>query len=360
MTGIITISLDGMGGDDAPDVVVAGAELALKRFPDLRFLLFGEESRLAPLLTERPRVAAACELRHTPDVVSAEAKAGHALRRGRGSSMGLAIKAVREGEAAAAVSAGNTGALMAMAKFMLRTMPGIDRPALVGTFPTIAGRESVVLDLGANVECDENNLVQFAVMGAEYARAVLGRERPTIGLLNVGVEDGKGSATVRAAGERLKSVPDTMEFAGYVEGDGIISGNVDVIVTDGFTGNAALKAAEGTARMFVHFMSRGFRKSIFTKLGYLLSIPAIRYVKVKLDPRRYNGAVFLGLNGLVVKSHGSTDAIGFANAICTAVNMAKQDICARILEDLPAFGTAREGETAPAVEMAEARKRAQS
>lgn len=337
MADNLTISLDGMGGDHAPEVVVKGAEIALGRFPGTRFLLFGDQSRLEPLVEDSPGLAAACEIHHTDDVVSGEDKPSQALRRGRGSSMGLAIEAVHEGRAAAAVSAGNTGALMAMSKFMLRTMEGIDRPALVGTFPTLRG-QCVVLDLGANVECDANNLVEFAIMGGEYACIMLGKDRPTVGLLNVGVEELKGRDNVRAASEVLREASMPFEFAGFVEGNGITEGLFDVVVTDGFTGNAALKTAEGTARMFVTFLSRGFRRSLLTRLGYLFSLPAINEVKARMDPRRYNGAVFLGLNGIVVKSHGDTDATGFATAVDTAINTAREDICARIMADMPGLG----------------------
>ncbi len=242
MTDNLTIALDGMGGDHAPASVIAGAAQTARASGKVRFIIFGDEAVLAPLIEQEAALEGRCEVRHTDQVVSDADKPGQALRRGQDSSMGLAIQAVRSGEALAAVSGGNTGALMAMSKFMLRTLPGIDRPALCSRFPTVDGY-TVLLDLGANVEADENNLVQFAVMGAEYARATLNLKRPTVGLLNVGVEELKGVGALRAAGEKLKTLSAPMEFIGFVEGNDITGGGADVIVTDGFTGNVALKTA---------------------------------------------------------------------------------------------------------------------
>jgi glycerol-3-phosphate acyltransferase PlsX len=338
-----TIALDVMGGDRGPDMVIPGADIARVRYPGVNFLLFGDEKRIAPLLARYPDLAAVSEIRHTAEKVKAEDRPSQALRQGRGTSMWMAIEAEKRDEADAVVSAGNTGALMAMAKFLLRTLPGIDRPAMVSFFPTLRG-ESCMLDLGANVECDSNNLVEFAVMGAAFARTVLGLERPLVGLLNIGVEELKGNDTVKAAGQLLREANLAMEYYGYVEGDDITAGTVDVVVADGFTGNIAIKTAEGTAKLFSEYLARSFQRSIFSRLGYLLARPALRMLRERIDPRSYNGAVFLGLNGIAVKSHGGTDATGFASAVGVAVDMAADDICDRITADLEQFGANRDSE----------------
>ena len=330
----ITIAVDAMGGDHAPDMVIDGIAQARTLFPDTKFLIYGNESCVKPLLEKYVELRAASELIHTEDVVSSDMKPSQALRRGRQSSMGLSIQAVKDGAADVAISAGNTGALMALAKFMLRTMPGIDRPALIAPLPTLRG-ESVMLDLGANVECDSNNLVQFAIMGAAYVRTVLGLSRPTVALLNVGTEDLKGKDSIKAAADVLKEsghLP--LDFVGFVEGNDIATGEVDVIVTDGFTGNVALKTAEGTARLVTSLLGRAFKSSLFTKLGYLLSRHGLRSLKDHLDPNNHNGGVFLGLNGLVMKSHGSANAHGFASAVTSAIDMAQNDLIRLIMEDL--------------------------
>jgi glycerol-3-phosphate acyltransferase PlsX len=337
------ISLDAMGGDSAPDMVVEGAEIALRRFPDTRFLFFGDEARLAPLLAARSTVAAASAIRHAPDAISGDAKPSVALRAGRSSSMRLAIDAVRAGEADGVVSAGNTGALMAMAKFVLKTLATIDRPAIASFFPTLRG-ESVMLDLGANVDCTADNLVQFAVMGDAFARTVLGVSQPTIGILNVGSEDLKGHDEVRAAAAALRAGPLAPQFHGFVEGNDITEGTTDVVVTDGFTGNIALKTAEGTARLYSEFLRGAFKSSLTAKLGYVFARHALAKVRERTDPRRYNGAMFLGLNGIVVKSHGGTDAIGFANAIGVAADMVANRINDRIGREIAQLSTARPAE----------------
>ena len=318
------IALDAMGGDDAPDIVVRGAGIARERFPDARFLMFGGGDAVARLVEKDKALAAQTELREAPDVISADAKASQALRGGRQSSMWRALDAVKQGEAEAAVSAGNTGALMAISKFVLRTPAGVDRPAMASIMPTAVG-ETVMLDLGANLECDADNLFQFAILGALFARAVLAIETPTVGLLNVGAEELKGSEEIKQAAAMLRSMEGELPltFQGFVEGDDIIGGKVDVVVTDGFSGNVALKTAEGAARLFGQFMRRTFRSSPMAGLGYLLARPALQRLRDHLDPRKYNGAVFLGLNGLAVKSHGGSDAVGFANAIGVAADMAR-------------------------------------
>ncbi len=322
-----------MGGDDAPRIVVEGARLAQTRFPGARFLLFGDEARLKPLLHDDEPLARVSEIRHTSEAIGAADAPAQALRRGRGSSMGLAVKSVRDGEAQVVVSAGNTGALMAMAKFMFKTMSGISRPALASVLPTLQG-ETVMLDLGANVECDQENLIQFAVMGAAFARVLLRVERPRVGLLNVGAEELKGNESVKRASLVLRDTPLPLEFAGFVEGDGIGKGAADVIVTDGFTGNVALKTAEGIAQLAFGLLKKAFEHSLLTKVGYVLAKPGLKAMRQHLDPSNHNGAVLIGLNGLVVKSHGSATASGFATAIGVAANMVRDQLCDKIAEDL--------------------------
>jgi glycerol-3-phosphate acyltransferase PlsX len=333
MSATLTIALDAMGGDRAPEIVIQGAGIARKRLPAARFLIFGDEARVRPLLQRYPLVAENATLRHTGEAVGADVKPSIALRSGRASSMRLAIDAVSDGEAVGVVSAGNTGALMAMSKFVLKTIKGIDRPAMASFFPTLKG-ESVMLDLGANIACDAENLVQFAVMGEAFARSVLGTPLPSIGILNVGSEDMKGHDEVRTAAAILRDGALAEQFFGFVEGNDITAGTTDVIVTDGFTGNVALKTAEGTARLYGEFLRGAFKSSLPARLGYALARHAIQKVRERTDPRRYNGAMFLGLNGIVVKSHGGTDELGFANAINVAYDMAANRINERILEDL--------------------------
>lgn len=333
MSASLAISLDAMGGDNAPDMVVRGADIARQRFPNVHFLLFGDEAKLQPMLASLPDLARVCTIRHTDVMVAMDDKPSQALRAGRGSSMRLAIDAVHNGEAAAVVSAGNTGALMAMAKFVLKTMPGIDRPAIASFFPTMRS-ESVMLDLGANVQCDANNLVQFAVMGNVFARLVLGVQQPSMGILNVGAEELKGHDAVKVAASILRDVPLPGRFVGFVEGDDIAKGTVDVVVTDGFTGNIALKTIEGTVKLYGHWLKQTFSMSIWSKLAYVFARPALNGLRAQVDPRRYNGAIMMGLNGICVKSHGGTDSFGFANAIGVAVNMVQNDAMERMRQDI--------------------------
>ena len=316
--------------------------MSLVSHPDTHFLLFGDEPRLAPLLKQHPKVAAVTEVRHTPDAVKNIDKAAQALRKGRNSSMRLAINAVKDGEAHGIVSAGNTGALMAMAKFVLRTLPGIDRPALASYFPTRSG-QSLMLDLGANIDCDADNLIQFAVMGEVFVRQVQGIEYPSVGILNVGSEDLKGKQAVKEAAAILQETDLPIKFHGFIEGDDIAAGTVNVIVTDGFTGNIALKTAEGTAKLFGAFLKESLTSSLITSIGAILAKPALNRLKRRMDPRRYNGAMLLGLNGICVKSHGGMDGLGFANAIgvtadliTTAVNDSIKADYARLHEGDPA------------------------
>jgi len=328
-----TISLDAMGGDHAPLIVVKGAALARIRYPSARFVMFGDEAQIAPLVKAEKGLESVTTIRHTTDVITGDTKPGQALRSGRQSSMWKAIEAVKAGEADGVVSAGNTGALMAMAKLIMRALKGIDRPAIISLFPTKIG-ETAVLDLGANAQCDARNLVEFAIMGECFARAMLGLEKPSVGLLNIGSEDLKGTDVLRAASQVLRTAHLDMEFKGFVEGDDITKGTVDVVVTDGFTGNVALKTAEGTAKLYSEFLRNAIKSSILAQIGMLFAMPVLKQVMARTDPRRYNGALFLGLNGVVVKSHGGTDAVGFANAIGVAIDMVSRDLNSRIGEEM--------------------------
>lgn len=322
-----------MGGDYAPQMVVAGTDMAHARQGGLSFLLFGDQDAVRPLVEARKSLAGRVEIVHTPDRVESDAKPSQVLRHGRKSSMALAIEAVKEGRADAVVSAGNTGALMALSKFGLKTLPGIERPAIASVMPTRSS-STVFLDLGANAECDAENLVQFAVMGEVFAREVLGVEKPTVGLLNIGTEDVKGHDTIRRAAAALRDASLPIEFRGFVEGTDLTNGTVDVVVTDGFTGNVALKVAEGTAGLYTYYLRQAFKSSFLSRLGYMIAKGALDNLRERLDPRRYNGAMFLGLNGIVVKSHGGTDALGFANAIKVASDLAQQGTNERITTEL--------------------------
>ena len=333
MSQPITIALDAMGGDHGPTVVLEGADMARLRFPGTRFLLFGDQAKLNVLLERNPELASASTVHHTDVAIGSDEKPSVALRQGRNSSMLLAIQAVRDGAAAGVVSAGNTGALMAMSKMVLKTLPGIRRPALAAIFPTKHGK-TVVLDLGANIECTAENLVQFAVMGEVFARTVIGIDKPTVGLLNIGIEVTKGNETVRNAAKLLAEGNLPIVFHGFIEGDDITAGTVDVAVTDGFTGNIALKTAEGTASLIVDFLREAFKQSLMSRLGYLLARPALNTMRARIDPRHHNGAVFLGLNGVAVKSHGGTDGLGFSNAIGVAINMAAEGFNDKVIAEL--------------------------
>ncbi len=332
MSASLAISLDAMGGDNAPDMVIRGADIARQRFPNVHFLFFGDEKRIQPMIDKLPALKAVSSVRHAETEVKMDDKPSQALRAGRGSSMRLAIDSVQNGDAAAIVSAGNTGALMAMAKFVLKTLPGIDRPAIASFFPTIRS-ESVMLDLGANVQCDASNLVQFAVMGNVFARTVLGVREPSTGLLNVGTEEMKGHEEVRVAAQILREAQLPGTFHGFIEGDDIARGTVDVVVTDGFTGNIALKTIEGTVKLYGAFLRQSFKSSWLAGIGYLLARPALNALRARVDPRRYNGAIFMGLNGICIKSHGGTDAFGFANAIGVAVDMVANGAIEKMKQD---------------------------
>lgn len=338
MTASPRIAIDAMGGDVGPATMVAGAAIARKRDSSLLFDLYGDEAEIAPELSQHPGLADSVTIHHTSDAISASEKPSQAIRRAKGTSMGMAINAVKEGLSHAALSSGNTGALMAISKLALRTMPGIDRPALAALLPTLGDNDVVMLDLGANAECDAQNLVQFAVMGAAYSRTVLEIEKPRVKLLNIGTEELKGTGELKEAASLLRDADYLpLRFDGFTEGDKLSRGDVDVVVADGFSGNIALKTAEGTARFVTDLLRRAFSSSLRSKAGFALSRPAFHLLKVHLDPNNHNGAVFLGLNGLVVKSHGSANAKGVANAIRVAASMVKSDITRRIAEDLDNF-----------------------
>jgi phosphate acyltransferase len=331
MSDKVRIALDAMGGDHGPAVIVAGADLALSRYPGTEFLLFGDSAQIAPLLDARPALKAASRLTHTDIAVRMDDKPSQALRYGRWkSSMWLAIDAVKKGEADVAVSGGNTGALMAMSKFNLRTLPGIDRPAIAALWPTLRG-ESVVLDLGASIGADTEHLVDLAVMGAAMARILLGLPRPTVGLLNIGVEEVKGLEQVREAGAILReqNLPG-LDYRGFVEGNDIGKGTVDVVVTEGFAGNIALKTAEGTARQIAEYLKTAMSRSLSAKIGYFFARSAFRQLRDVMDTRKANGGVFLGLNGIVIKSHGGADAEGFAAAIEMGHGVVRDELLAKI------------------------------
>ncbi|MGA0346518.1 MAG: phosphate acyltransferase PlsX [Alphaproteobacteria bacterium] len=332
----ITIALDAMGGDRAPDIVINGAALAGKRHPEATFLIFGDRSRIDPLLDEHPKLQAVSNVVHTEEFVSGDDKPSIAIRQGRKSSMQLAINAVKEGEAQCVVSAGNTGALMAMSKLTLRMLPGIDRPAICALCPTQTG-QSAMLDLGANIECNANNLLQFGVLGAAYVKSLSGIKIPTVGLLNVGEEEIKGGDVVKQAAVLFRESDLPLDFRGFVEGDDVGAGTVDVFVIDGFTGNLMLKAIEGTVQLYTEYLREAFKSSGGSKLVGLLARNAFKRLKARIDPRIYNGATFLGLNGIVVKSHGSTDDFGFSNAIGVSVDMVKNGLNDIITEELDGY-----------------------
>ena len=329
------IAIDAMGGDEGVRVMIEGAALARRRHDRFKFLLVGDEARIRKALEAHPGMTEASEILHCDDVVGGDEKPTNALRRAKTTSMGLAVNAVKKGDAGAAVSAGNTGALMAMSKLALRTMPGIDRPALAALLPTLGESDVIMLDLGANRECDARNLVQFAIMGAAYSRIVTGRDKPRVRLLNIGSEETKGTEDLQDASAQLREARGlAMQFDGFVEADKINRGEVDVVVTDGFSGNIALKAIEGTARFVTDLLKNAFTSSLRSKIGFLVSRPATELLKHHLDPNNHNGAVFLGLNGVVVKSHGSANAAGVANAVAVAARLLEDQLIQRIAGDM--------------------------
>ena len=349
------IAIDAMGGDHGVRVMVSGAALARRRHEKFNFLLVGDETRIKRALDDHPGLREASEILHCDDVVAGDEKPSRALRRAKTTSMGLAIQAVKDGDCGAAVSAGNTGALMAMSKLALRTMPGIDRPALAALLPTLEEHDVIMLDLGANTDCDARNLVQFAIMGAAYSRIVNKGRTPRVRLLNIGTESIKGTDDLQRAAEMLREATDLdMQFDGYVEADKINRGEVDVVVSDGFSGNIALKAIEGSARFVTDLLKSAFTSSLRSKIGFLVSRPATELLKHHLDPNNHNGGVFLGLNGVIVKSHGSANAQGMANAVAVTARLLEDDLTDRIAADLGKLGEeALSGSNSPAAVTAE-------
>jgi phosphate acyltransferase len=329
--GRVRIALDAMGGDHGPSVVVPGADIALQRHPDSWFLFYGHAPLIEAELAKFPKLAARSEVHHSDVAIAMDLKPSQALRQGRyKSSMWQAIDAVKKREADVVVSAGNTGALMVMARFCLRMMAGIDRPALAALWPTARG-ESIVLDLGASIGAEAENLVDMAIMGSAMARILFDIERPSVGLLNVGVEEMKGVEQVKEAARILREADlPNLAYYGFVEGDDIGKGTTNVVVTEGFSGNIALKTAEGTAKQIGEYLKAAMTRSIMAKIGYLFARSAFSALRQKMDPRRVNGGVFLGLDGVVIKSHGGTDALGFASAIDVAFDMVNHDLLSKI------------------------------
>ncbi len=329
----LILSIDAMGGDHAPDSIMNGLSLVAADGLKVRFLIHGDEAKLKPFLDADSRLKACSELQHTEKAIAMDAKPSQAVRQGKGSSMWNTLAAVKSGEAHIAVSAGNTGALMAMSKLVLRTVEGVHRPAIAASWPTPTG-SCVVLDVGANVEADAEQLVEFAIMGEAYARAVHGKSSPTVGLLNIGSEELKGIDSVRMASELLKSNSADLNYIGFVEGNDISLGSADVVVTDGYTGNIALKTAEGTARLVSGFVKEALTANLFAKFGALLAMSGLKKLREKMDPRSVNGGVFLGLNGVVLKSHGGTDAMGFATTVRLANNVGHSNFKEDVMENL--------------------------
>lgn len=318
----IILALDAMGGDHAPHIVIEGASLALKQSGDIFFNFFGKQDLLMPLISKYPNLQNHFQIHHTDEVVTNDTKPVQAIRSLRQSSMRLAIESVAEGTSHAVISAGNTGAYMALSKIILKTLDGIDRPAIAAVLPTRKGA-CVALDLGANVDCSVDNLTQFAVMGEVVARRILHKDNPSIGLLNVGTEELKGSAIVQQASQVIKDVG-KLNYVGFVEGNDLTSGKVDVIVTDGFTGNVALKSIEGVGKFINSVIKSSLSSSWRGKLGFSIAKPVFDLIKNRMDPRLYNGAIFIGLRSIAVKSHGGADAISFANAIKITVELSQK------------------------------------
>ncbi len=334
MSATITIALDAMGGDRAPQIVIKGAALAYRKMGNgLRFLVFGDEQQIIPLIKQESGLESVCEVVHTTQVVKNEDKPAQVIRSGRESSMFKAIQSVAEKKADCIVSAGNTGALMVLSRLLLKALPGVDRPAIAAIMPS-EKNDVVVLDLGANVEANENNLLQFAILGSLYAQTVLNVSNPSVGLLNVGEEQQKGRESVKKAGQLLMQSTLPGYYHGFVEGDDIAKGTVDVVVTDGFTGNILLKAIEGAAKLITNIMKASFSSSLLAKIGVVFAAPALKKTKKRVDPRRYNGAIFLGLAGVAVKSHGGTDEYGFYRAICSAATMIKKNFNEHVSEEM--------------------------
>ncbi len=323
----VTVAIDCMGGDHGPDVTVRAALDFLAKHQDVRVLLVGVEERIRPFLanSDDSRVV----VRHASEIVAMDESPALAIRNKKDSSMRVALDLVKSGEADACVSAGNTGALMAISRFVLKMLPGIDRPAICAVLPTITGHVHV-LDLGANVDCTPEHLLQFGIMGASLVGAIEHIDRPTVGILNIGEEDIKGNDVVKRAAELLKD--SGLNFVGNVEGDGVFKGEAEVIVCDGFVGNVALKVSEGLAQMLGTFLRQEFNRSVFTRIAALIALPVLKHFKRRVDHRRYNGASLLGLKGIVLKSHGSADVFSFCNALERAADTVRSGVLVRISE----------------------------
>jgi len=317
---INTIAIDAMGGDKAPKSVIAGLAISAIRNPGTSYIVYGDENKIIPLIKNREKLKDVIKIVHVEDWIRGDEKASKSLRRVKTTSMGLAISAVVDGEADAIVSAGNSGALLAMSIFGLRKLPGISRPALAAVMPTVSG-EVFALDLGANIDCSSQNLIDFSVMGIVFAKNVLGKPNPSLALLNVGKEENKGNSIIHEAANIMERSHLSSFYKGYAEGDKIISGNYDIVVCDGFSGNVMLKTAEGTAKLCAQYLKQVFSSSVLGRLSYTIGRSSFLRLRKKMDPRKHNGAVLLGLNGIVVKSHGGADSIGFAHAVDLATEM---------------------------------------
>lgn len=328
----MVISVDAMGGDNSPRVVIEGLAIATKEHPDIKFLVFGDSAKVNPIFQQFPELRNVCELRHAPEMVHNEDKPSSVIRN-RNTSMFMAIDAVRKGEAKAVVSAGNTGALMAISKLTLKTITKIHRPAIVSIMPHRFGKY-VMLDLGANTECDAINLAEFAFMGDIVARHSLGLKRPKVALLNIGAEEMKGKEEIKQAAQLIKNSKMNIDFIGYIEPHEIANGVADVIVADGFTGNIALKSIEGTAKQITRMIKDCIKGSVLAKIGLLFMVPALMKLKKTMDPRQYNGAMFVGLNGLSVKSHGGADSYSFSRAVDNAAKLVRQDFVSTIRQEV--------------------------
>ncbi len=333
MSDTLIISVDAMGGDNAPAAMIEGVARVAKENPSVFFFLYGDEAKIEPLARQFGLASERYKIHHTTSVVKMDDKPSAAIRNGRESSMWQAIMSVRNGYAKAVVSAGNTGALMAMSKICLGTLPGIDRPAIAAVMPTLKD-PVVALDLGANAECNSQNLVEFAVMGHVLYHVLFGEKKPSVGLLNIGSEETKGREEIREAAGVLKGLENQINFVGFVEGNDIPLGRSQVVVADGFSGNVALKTLEGTAKFVTAKLKEVVKQSLIAKIGFLLAARSLKRLKKTMDPRRYNGAMFVGLNGISVKSHGGADAFSFACAVESAIRMAQNDLCAKIKDEL--------------------------
>ncbi|MFK4812419.1 phosphate acyltransferase PlsX [Devosia sp. ZW T5_3] len=338
MTDTITISVDAMGGDNAPRAVIHGAYLALRERKNTKFIFHGRQEQIAPLLEEFPALKPVSIVRHSDVVIAGDEKPSQALRKGRGtSSMWMAIQSVKDGEADVAVSGGNTGALMAMATFCLRPMEGISRPGIAAIWPTLRS-DIVVLDMGATIGADAQQLVDYAILGSALARCLFDSEQPTVGLLNVGTEEVKGLDSIKDAGKILAQASGAgFIYQGFVEGDDIGKGTVDVVVTEGFVGNVALKTAEGTARQVSSYLRSALKSNLMSRIGAFFAMSALNALRRKMDPRTVNGGVFMGLNGIVIKSHGGTDEIGYKSALGLSYEMARSHLIDKIGETMKRF-----------------------